>query len=230
MSSQITGGTFTYLRRSKTGDYEHNEATVNLNFNLGDGDENGESFLDKAAAIAVAKVNQVLGTRPVAALPAPAIGAALLAAAVAPPKEPAAEPAAPKALPRRRGSTKPPVLDVGTITQEEIAAQVAETRAAEANAADMSEVEPNISATPEDRKDPNNAADMASVEDWEAPLDVEVTDKQLIDAISRKNAELNQPQRIRAVIAKFVAPPGTYRQIPAEARAKFLQELSAVVQ
>jgi hypothetical protein len=55
-----------------------------------------------------------------------------------------------------------------------------------------------------------------------------VTDEELTGAITRKNAEIKNPQAIRGLIGKYVAPPKQARDIPADVRHKFLEELGGL--
>lgn len=218
--SQITGGEFHYLRRLKTGEYEHKEASATLTFSTPEG-ENYEAIFGEAAEQAVRQVEGRLGVAPLAPRPA------------APASEPSPGATAPVTPPATRGRkpAKPPVIDVSVGT-EEIAAQVEANRAAAAVTvvADPAAIvgddeKPNISVTPEDRQDPNNP-DPASFDEFDTPLAVDVTDAVLLDALTRKNAQLKNPVAIKTLVAKFVAPPLTYKSIGQEARQKFLDELA----
>lgn len=204
MSAQITGGQFHYLRRVKTGDYEHHEAEATLTFSVPEG-EDGSSILDEAAIKAKSKVEQALGLAPMLSVV--------------------------DETPRRRG--RPPKLPTNP---EPIVTGA------------------NISTTPEDRKDPENPeddptnikdvsvggavasssgpttseADPTSFEDdalFTAEPEV-ITDKALLDAITKRNAEIKDAPRIKKLIGQYVGPTGTARQIGADARQKFLDDLA----
>lgn len=58
--AQISGGTVSYERRVKTGDYEHKHAAVTLTFSVGDG-ENYADVFDLASRQAVRKAHEILG-------------------------------------------------------------------------------------------------------------------------------------------------------------------------
>lgn len=220
--SQITGGEFRYLRRLKTGEYEHKEASATLTFSTPEG-ENYEAIFDEAANQAVRQVEVRLGVAPVASR------------AVAPAAEPSQGTAAPVTPPATRGRkpAKPPVIDV-SIGAEEISAQVEANRTAAAvevatdPASVVVEERPNISVSPEDRQDPANP-DPVSFDEFDTPLEMLVTDATLLDALTRKNAQLKNPTAIKTLVAKFVAPPLTYKSIGPEARQKFLDELAKLV-
>lgn len=91
------------------------------------------------------------------------------------------------------------------------------------------EAPPNISTSPEDRKDP---ADMGG-DDFtgEAP---EITDAALSDAVTRKAAALAEkigdkgPPMIRKLIGTFVGAGKHMHQIPQDARQKFLDDLEGL--
>ena len=59
-SPQITGGEFSYMRRVKTGDYEHAEAKALLNFSTPEGSDYRAVF-DEATNASVSQVLKVLG-------------------------------------------------------------------------------------------------------------------------------------------------------------------------
>lgn len=250
--SQFTGGNFTYLRRSKTGDYEHHEATATINFNVDDGDSSGQTFLENAARLATSIVSQALGVANKSAITVPA-GSAVPAG-----EQPASQAPAAAPVPRRRGSAKPPVVDVGPISAAEIAETVAARAAAEIT--DEGSGVPEITAHPENRTDPANPGDITDdsnsgsgaadgtasqpgvsgsgagalstdagnpaalgEDDWTAPA--EVDDKTMLAAITSTQTRLGDALRIRQLIGNYVSKPKGYKDIPAEAREKFLDEL-----
>lgn len=218
--SQITGGSFKYLRRVKTGDYEHHEAEAEINFSVDPDDPSGQSLLDQAAVLATVKVNAVLGARPVAP--------------VAPATAPAAAPVPPTAPARRGRPPKPPVTVIENITPEEIAEAKAER-----DPAAITEEQPNISANPENRQDPKNP-DPASVEDFTAapekdPAAIEdftaapeITDAVILDALQKRQAAVGDVNKIRSVLGKYLPTGKGYKDLPKEVRQNFLDDLAAL--
>src|ERR1039458_6369088 len=59
----ITNGEITYLRRIKTGDYEHKEASVRLSFTLAENTENVNAGLSRVGAHALAHAEAMLNNR-----------------------------------------------------------------------------------------------------------------------------------------------------------------------
>lgn len=233
---KFTGGSVTYDRNIKTADYEGKKLSFTLAF--GADEELTEDQLGQAADLAINLVHEKLGLRKVA--PAVSSTVAAVATNAAAKQQPGT--GAPSTVPAvappttRKPSKKPPVIDV-QLTPEEIAAATARG---------------NITESPEDRKDPaaieddeiaqlgpilpgaadaNAAAkvegnDPAAIEDdifsAEAPA---VTDSALTDAITKHNAKIKNPIAIRQLIGKYVTPPKQARDIPAELRAAFIEQL-----
>ena len=67
----------------------------------------------------------------------------------------------------------------------------------------------------------------AEVEDWDAPP-AEITDKTLNDAVQVKNGKLNDPPKIRKLIADYAVGTPVLRAIPQEKRQEFLDKLAAL--
>lgn len=224
--SQITNGRVTFGRNVKTAEYEGKKAEVEISFAVGEG-EDYKDVLDLAATTARDKAYEILGLlKP----PATATSTAAVQAAAAPQTE------APK-TPARRGPKKPPVQEV-VLTEADKAEIAAKLEAA-------SKLTPGIS-TGEQRRDPNNPDDVDDLENLgnetgtqssgdEENLDdllggapAPVTDEDLVSAITTKNAKLKNPVAIRQLIGKFVKPGGQAREIAAENRQDFLDQLAAL--
>lgn len=77
------------------------------------------------------------------------------------------------------------------------------------------------------------AADAAAVDDFDLPVEPvkEITDVDLKDAAGRKNAQLKDPVKIRALIASFGEPGKPFQmcEIPQPKRQEFLDKLKALV-
>lgn len=248
--SQITGGAVRYLRRSKTGDYEHHEAEATFNISVEDG-EDAQALFNEAFEQAVAKVNSVLGTRPVGVKATPHVGVldraqggvgspatvkagtgsigvsadgtpltTITASGASASGKPLSEPAPVVSEPAPRGRPrKPPVTVIEDITTEEIEA----VKAAKADAAAIVDADekPNISASPEDRADP-----AALVDDFVS--EPEVTDKVLLDALSKKQAELGNANPIRELLGQYLEKGKGYKDLPQSVRQNFLDKLQAL--
>jgi hypothetical protein len=73
--------------------------------------------------------------------------------------------------------------------------------------------------------------DPAAMEEWASEAVTEVTDKDLNDAVHKKNSVLKDPPKIKALIAIFNPDPKkpfTLREIPQAQRQPFLQKLEAL--
>lgn len=203
---KITGGQITYGRKVNLGDYNSKKAEATIGFLLDDG-EDIETGASVAALFATNKVNELLGFKPVT--PAAPTGvkeavAAKLNATDEDKKTRAGKKAPPKTPP---ASPPPPATDAAAIVDDET---------------------PAIS-TGDERVDPNNPADAASVvdEDWgTAEAVTPISDKDLTDACAKKNSTLQDAPLIRTLIGKFVSPPKTLVDIPQESRQKFLNDLA----
>jgi hypothetical protein len=74
-------------------------------------------------------------------------------------------------------------------------------------------------------------AGAETVEDWSAPMAVEITDKDLNDAVQKKNAVLKNPVAIRTLIGNFNPDPKkafSLSSIAKEQRQTFLDKLGAL--
>lgn len=198
-SPQITGGEFSYMRRVKTGDYEHAEAKALLNFSTPEGSDYRAVF-DEATNASVSQVLKVLGLslRPmeIAVAEKPARAATKTTKKAADPSEVAAvvDPSPTSASPTDPASVESVQPATGADTLVIAAAQ----------------------------------ADPASVEDWTVP-EQPVTDTALLEAINQRNSVLMKPVAIRALIHDYVKPGQGAKDIPMDKRRAFLDRLKNVV-
>lgn len=212
---QITNGKVSFSRRLRPADFEGKEALIELSFNIDDG-EDATAVVERVGLLAQEKALQLVGLKP-----APSSASVSLVSAAPPSgqKEKAAV-ALNEAEKPKRPPGRPPAV------------KQAEPDPKQGNGAD-----PEASA--ELAKAAHAAADPASVSDDDAILGTEsvpeVTDKQLTDAITRRNGALQQkigaeaPKKLRALIAKFAGPvPKQSRDIPQKVRQTFLAELDAL--
>ena len=209
----ISGGVARYLRRIKTGDYEHHEAEISFNVNVADGD----SYVDVArgaAAEAVNQVNFMLGSE--APVPTARRGRPPGARNVAKDKD--ADPTA--------GAANPPVTSTTTATQADPSAVEDPTPAAVIQHQPTT-AEQAVTTGP----DPSSVAD----ETLFGSTPAEVNDKDLMAAIMARNMDAVKTlgplsaQGIRGLIGRYVANPGVdqARDIPQAKRGAFLKELAS---
>ena len=209
--TKVTGGTITYGRTVNLGDYNSKKAEATIGFSTEDG-----GSADEAGAVAVAKVNELLGiTKPATSAKADTVQL--------PAKETHDAAGIKEANAGKLGGDKkkpgrPPKV-----------APVAEAKADDVDFPDipddLKKDKPQIS-TGEERKDPAD-------DEWGAEV-AAVTDLELTSKINHKNGELRKVHgdaaapKIRQLIGKYVTPPKQARDIPAEARAKFIEDLAAL--
>lgn len=225
----ITGGTITYLRRVKTGDYEHAEMSAVINFSFMEGEENVDTFIDRISSSAQRRVHGALGLPTPAAVPT-------ASRTVAPPPAPhtSATPASPLlGTPGTKGKPgRPP--SPATVAKREAEAK----KAAEITEAIESPETAEAIEAPEPAE-----MGLESVEDFSEAVDVppakEVTDAELAHALQAKNASMikagvkDSAVRIRKLIGAWM-PEGTPAEksnsklIPPGKREAFLKELSVL--
>jgi len=226
----IIGGGVRYLRRVKTGDYEHAEFAAELH--LGPKETGGalsQEEIEAAAEYAKDLTLRTLGiAKPAAAKPG-ARG-----------KNVPAAPAATATLAvdgaGAQSSEAPDPLDLGVgggapTTAASAATTAAATTAGAAQAAaDPLDVGVSPASAPTSASAPTAAASatadpLAVTDEW-AAQPAAVTDEAILAACSAKNGVLKKPPLIRELVARYVpGGQGTARQIPAEKRAAFLLEL-----
>lgn len=200
--NQITGGTVRFLERKKTGDYEHREVSVELNFSVADGKDPTNS-VNQAADMAQKKATELLnGT--------------LKRAVGRPPKVPASADVA-------EAVTDPAIND-----QKEALATAASVDPFEAPATTAAASVEASSAPVQDTTTATMATEPAANDDeWSAAVPV-ITPKQCVDACAKRNAEISNPSEIRKLIASYVDAPKGAADIPAERRREFLDKLAAL--
>jgi len=212
--SQITSGKVLYGRTVQPAQYESKRVDVEIAFVVGEG-EDYQGMLAIAANAAYGKCHEMLGIK-TPALAAPAADTRNDAR----PKESISggavvvETAGPTdAKAKGAGKTRkaPPAADPAAVDV------VGEAPAAAASSAPATATAPAAQA----------GSDPAAVEDWSA-APAEVTDEALMQAITKKNADIKNPAAIRALIGKYVAPPKQAREIEQAKRSAFLAELDAL--
>jgi len=222
MPTQITGGTARYLRRQKTGDYEHHEAEITFNVSV----EDGDSYVDIARGAATEAVNVVgfmLGIeKPKIGRPPGAKNKATTTTI-----EHAADPITAGSTTTAQVGSGGPVADPAAMTEDPTPAAAAQSQVADAN-----------SAGPVQQGNASSATDPAAIVDESlfgsaAPA---VTDTELMKAITDRNAALlklvgpEAPKKIRELIGKYVANPGVdqARDIAKDKRGAFLKDLAGL--
>jgi hypothetical protein len=211
---QITGGRVVYGRTVQPAQYESKKAEVEITFVLAEGEDLGDS-LDKAAAYAMSKGQEMVGVKP----------------ATKPARSAMAEDGA-----RAEAAEAAVVLDKRTKEGKEAAKAAA---AAAMNAKDagkkpdteaLPEDKPAISTTPENRVDPNDTSFLD--EGSEEPA--VITDKELHDAAGKKNTVLMKthgnaaPAMIKALKNEYAPLPKQLKDIAQDKRAEFLKRLEAL--
>lgn len=214
--AKILGGTVTYGRTINLGDYNSKKAEATIGFSVEDG-----GSIDEASAVAVAKVNELLNITPAKAVTVLAAPLERFTTTALAPKEThdaagIKEANAGKLEAEKRKPGRPPKVTPAAEAPKPVDDEFPETD------------KPQIS-TGEERKGPEDTAG----DEWgaEAPA---VTDLDLTSKINHKNGELRKVHgdaaapKIRQLIGKYVTPPKQARDIPGEARAKFLEDLAAL--
>ena len=199
---RITGGEVTYGRTVKTGDFENKRVDVKLSFGV-DENESHEAALGNAANAAVARAHEMLGMVNV-------VGAQSAAGQSV---------AAQKPVARRTASTTDKV-------EAKVAAGTGEvTKVGPLGAEDP------ITGIPEGLKRTATASPNNPVAD---PLDflgptpppAEVTDKELVERVTRHNAKIKNPVAIRELVTKHGAT--NLVSLSQDKRSQFLTEMEAL--
>jgi hypothetical protein len=209
MAAYVTGGKVNYERRVKTGDFEHKVAAAEIAFSVEAG-ANDVVIVSRAGDLAHAQVNRVLGL-PAVELPQ---------AVPLPPPEPVAEEGEPS-KPRRGRPTlvKPPTPPAYPEP---------------AKAADPAAMGDEPTPTPAELAKVSGNADPAAIMEEDDPMVsevAEITDQALLTAITRQNAECQNPPAIRKLIGLYTAQDGSKHfaaEIPQMKRAAFLLELKQI--
>ena len=204
MTHSIVAGKVVIGRTTKPADYESKKAEIELSFALPENstDEHANAAIHAVTTLALWHVHGILGLAPQPAGAAPAKPAAAG-------KKGKTEPA---------GSTTTTGVKVENAGPAEAAAKLE---------ASLPGAEESSTHLPDDVLGLGDAGDDG-LGDLLGAAPQPVTDEELTSAITRKNAEIKNPQAIRGLIGKYVAPPKQARDIPAEVRHKFLEELGGL--
>lgn len=203
---QVISGHVFYSRKTKPGDYEHEQADVRLDFNVMDG-ETPEATMQAAAKLAKAQAHAMLGSK--------AGGTETLPAQLAKPAEVASATGATKADLIAAAATAAGAPKSGT-------ADAAPKAAAKPPKAAKKVEEPKPAETPAADAGTDDMADLLGA----APA--EVTDAELIAKVTATNGRIKNPAAIKELTAKFVAFPKGVKDIPQELRGKYIAELEAL--
>lgn len=186
---------------------------VELHFTLPEGTADGQTFLNAVASQADAKVRELLGQKPVAAV-------------VADPKATETPPATPRRGPGRPAAEPKSEVKTDKDKLAEAAGVAAPVAGKEA---------PKIEAKPDPAAIVDDETTAAIEEDdpFSVPAaeDVKpISDEELNSSVGKKNATLNKPPLIRDLVATF-KPEGwtkqfTMRDIPQAQRPDFLKKLA----
>lgn len=201
--AQITGGSVVFSRTVKPADYEGKKAEVTITFVMAENETRAQAqaMLDGAAAMAQTKALELVGLKP-----------AKPAAEPAEPENPALKNVVDADRPgAKRGPGRPP-------------------KAQQAPAAEPQE-DPLAAAEVEGANEAAEAAQHADDADADlltgaSTAPQPITDKEILDAVTKKMAEINNGPAIKAVREKFVQTPKGVRDIPQEKRKEFLEELA----
>jgi hypothetical protein len=203
--AQIIGGSVKFGRKTAPAQYENKEAVVELSFSLAEGEALG-TFLDDVGAQAQAKALEMVGLKPVEKTK-PALT-----------KEVKAELDAFKEETEKQKAKE--AYANGKATDADLKAKEAAKALAEKcnTAKDIASLD--VVPTVQPASDPD--ADLL------ADVPKEVTDQDLVAAVTRKNQELKDPKKIHALRETFVKLPKGLRDIVAADRPRFLAELEAL--
>lgn len=217
MPIDITSGKVSFGRKVQVAQFEPKEAAAEFFFNVPEG-----KTIDPAEADAlfdrtkghVYRVLGIAGAPDQAAAQVAAPAATEAAKKAGRPSKAAAATAAP-ASPATSAATVSEVDAIGGPTPGSTgAAQSASTGAVAAST--------QTAAAP-----PVTATDVMA--DFENPPPAEITDKLLLEHVTKKNQALKDPPKIHALVAEFAGPPPkTYAHVPQALRQKFLDRLQAL--
>ena len=257
MDGRITGGSVTFLKRVNRGNYEHEEASVKLDFAMNEDGTDHTTVLGRAQAEAKVGVLVQLGlmkaeVAPVAPLAssAPATASAqstarttgrgqTKAAASAAKEEPDAA-ASDDPLAAAPPSTFSPATDTaaaGTPAPSGVGDDDPLASTGAVASATTTQPASGVASAASTGDDPLGSvsgltASTPSTDDLTAQR--EVSDNDLQTALAKKNEALikaHGPQgtmKIRDLMGRFVAPGKTVREIPQSDRASFLAQLEAL--
>jgi hypothetical protein len=199
----ITGGSVTFGRTIQPAQYESKKSEVTVTFAVAENETRAQAqaLLDGAASMAQTKALELVGLKPAKVEPKV--------------EEPKADPLAKVVDEERPGSKRSPgrppkAAEKPPETPAEDPLALAESTAEAANEA----------AEAAQHKD----ADEDLLAGAAAPQPI--SDKEILDAVTKKMAEISNGPAIKAVREKFVQTPKGVRDIPQEKRKEFLEELA----
>lgn len=220
---QVTNGNVVFSRTRKMGEFEPKKVEVMLSFTLGDG-EDAESAVAQVGLLAQQRAMVMLG------LPEHA-----------PAQEPVQAAATAGLREQKPASTrkpKPPIV-IGEPKVEAVAEPAADPTSLPADATQAADLASLDGAATTGAASPaastGSASDLTSLdtgevvtEDWSAaPADAKpISDKDLSDAVVRRNYELKNATIIRQLIGKYVVFPKGLREIEHDKRPAFIADLS----
>lgn len=222
MDGRITGGSVTFLKRVNRGNYEHEEASVKLDFAMNEDGTDHTTVLGRAQAEAKVGVLVQLGLMKAEVAPVAPLASSA----------PATASAQSTARTTGRGQTKA----AASAAKEEPDAAASDDPLAAAPPSTSSPAT-DTAAAASTGDDPLGSvsgltASTPSTDDLTAQR--EVSDNDLQTALAKKNEALikaHGPQgtmKIRDLMGRFVAPGKTVREIPQSDRASFLAQLEAL--
>lgn len=232
---QITGGRVVYGRTVQPAQYESKKAEVEITFAVAEGEDHA-ALLDLAAKVACDKAHEMVGLKPIAKSAVAASepksvgqGTAITASPGGNKEAAAAAMNAKdtKAEPEKRKPGRPPRVPVDPAALDD------DAKGHQAKMDESNPAKANIS-TGEARVDPAQEDDdlLGDI----APAAQDITDRDITDAVTKKNAKLKQthqgeaPGMIRALIASYF-PAGAVAscaKLPKDVRADFLKKLEAM--
>ena len=196
--AQITGGKVTFRRNVQPAQYEGREAIVEIGFAVDEG------ATDAAAEAIVSHAGVLAKSKALELVASDKVTAPVT------PVSGKADAAKPK--PRTKADLEKEAKAKGGAAPEDTGLELPEDK-------------PQISTSPEDRKpaEPDPDLDLPADGAEAQPI----TDKELLDAVTKKNAAISKPKEIKALRAKFTQGQSV-KDIPADKRAEFLKELEAL--
>lgn len=210
MDGRITGGSVTFLKRVNRGNYEHEEASVKLDFAMNEDGTDHTTVLGRAQAEAKVGALVQLG---------------LMKVEVAPVAPSAPATAQSTASTTGKGRTKA----AASAAKEEPDADDPLAAAPSPTATDAA-----VSTQGDDPLGSVSGLTASTPSTDDLTAQREVSDNDLQTALAKKNEALikaHGPQgtmKIRDLMGRFVAPGKTVREIPQSDRASFLAQLDAL--
>lgn len=205
--AQITGGRVCYSRTVQPAQYESKKVEAELFFAVDEGEDHTAIF-SRAAAEAHGKVYEMLGIKPA--------------------DKPAISDKQRLASEKTGGDTGEVVTGKPTAEKPARTKKTAPPPAKAEDPASMGEPATTAPSAPGAAPAaPANPASPADIEDeFDALPAAEITDQQLSDAMSKKNAEIKDTRRLKELVGKYGVARS--RELPQDKRAAFLLELNAL--